>query len=92
MTMFIHRIKRTVYIKGQGINLKKDWHVVQTITSMSVGSTCRLHASQTLNLLPCICSNGIGEPGKLRTKAGCNSCISNLTFYKQWILQCPQRF
>jgi len=24
-----------------------------------------------LNLLPCISSHGIGEPGKLSTKAGC---------------------
>jgi len=38
---------------------------------MSAGSTCRLHASRTLNLLPCISLHGIGEPGELRTKAGC---------------------
>ena len=36
-----------------------------------MGSTCRLHASRTLNLLPCISVHGIGEPGKLRTKAVC---------------------
>ena len=48
-------------MKCQGINLKTDWHVAQTITSMSVGSACRLHASQTLNLLPCISSHGIWE-------------------------------
>ena len=73
MTMFIHRIRRTVQIKGQGINSNTDWHVDQIITSMSVGSTCRLHASRTLNKLPCISSHntyGIGEPGKLRIKAG----------------------
>ena len=29
-----------------------DWQVAQTITTMSAGSTCRLHASQTLKLLP----------------------------------------
>ena len=63
MTMFIHHIKRTVYIKGQGINLKTDEHVAQTITNMPMGSTCRLHASRNLNLLPCISSHGIGEPG-----------------------------
>jgi len=45
--------------------------VAQTITSMSVGSTYRLHASRTSNLLPCISSHDIGEPGKLHTKAGC---------------------
>jgi len=39
-------------MKGQGINLK-HWHVAQTITSISAGSTCRLHAFQTLKLLPC---------------------------------------
>jgi len=66
--------------------------VAQTITSMSVGSTCRLHASRTLNLLPCISSHSIGEPGKLHTKQAALFAISNLTFYKQWILQCPHRF
>ena len=70
--MFIHRIKMTVYIKGQGINVSTDWHVTQT--SMSMGSTCRRHASHTLNLLPCISSHGIGELGKLRTTAGCIIC------------------
>ena len=45
--------------------------MAQTIVSMSVSSTCRLHASCILNLLPCISLHGIGEPGKLRTKAGC---------------------
>jgi len=38
---------------------------------MSVDSTCRLHASRTLNLLPCLSSHCIGEPGKLHTKTGC---------------------
>ena len=45
--------------------------MAQTITSMSVDSTCRLHASRTLNLLPCLSSHCIGEPGKLHTKTGC---------------------
>ena len=44
--------------------------MAQTIPSMSVGSTCRIHEYRTLNLLPCISSHGIGEPGKLRTKTG----------------------
>ena len=41
---------------------------------MSAGSTCRLHASQTLKWLSCISTYGIGEPSKLLTKTGFNSC------------------
>ena len=52
--------------------------MAQTINSMLVASTCRLYSSRTLNLLPCISSHGIGEPGKLRTKAGCNICYQQL--------------
>jgi len=66
--------------------------VAQTITSMSAGSTFRLHASQTLKLLPCISSHMVlGNPvNSLNHAAIC--AISNRTFYKQWILQYPQRF
>jgi len=80
-------------MKCQGINLKTDWHVAQTITSMSVGSTCHLHASPTLTLLPCISSHMVlGNPVNSLLKQAAIFAISNRTFYKQWILQCPQRF
>ena len=66
--------------------------MAQTITSMLVASTCRLYSSRTLNLLPCISSHMVlGNPvNSLNHAAIC--AISNRTFYKQWILQYPQRF
>jgi len=37
--------------------------MVQTLTSISAGSICCRHASQTLKLLPCICSHMVlGNP------------------------------
>jgi len=46
---------------------------------MSVGSTCRLHASQTFKSVSLYkFTYGIGEPSKLLTKAGCNICYQQL--------------
>ena len=61
-------------LKMNGCVVWSESSSVQTIISMSVGSTCRLHASLALNLLPCISSHGIGGPGKLRNKTGCIIC------------------
>ena len=46
-----------------------------------VGSTCRLGASRTLNLLPCISLHGIMVNSALKQSA--LFAITNLTFYKQ---------
>jgi len=51
------------------------------------------HASQTLKWLPCICSHMVlGNPVNSLLKQDAMFAISNRTFYKQWLLQCPQRF
>ena len=68
---------------GQGIILKTDCYVAQTITTMSVGSTCRLHAIRDLNLFPCNSSHGIGVRVNSALKQAVLFAISNLTFYKQ---------
>jgi len=67
--------------------------VAQTITTMSAGSTCRLHASQTLKLLPYNSSHMVlGNPVNSLLKQAAIFSISNRIFYKQWILQCLQHF